>query len=722
MTGSCLMGVLAVAGCWLWGEGAGVARVFRNDLSVGVGEALSFDVSADVRYVLKLDGRIVGRGPAMGMVDDWAVDSYRFESLTSGVLRLEAVVYGPEGKPLHRLSFRPGFFYRGPGVWRVADVPTNVFGYAPPPAGVFGVGQANVAFGSSPEFSDWPKSAFGPVTVVREELEKPNRYFHRFPGWQLTPSKLPPQLVRAFAPVAGPKLPLTVPADSSRELVFDLGGYYTAYPLLRTIGGAGAEIRFGWAESAARRASGPVFEDVYRSDGGEGAFTTSDLRAGTTVRLRIRTAAEALVIAALDFTESRYPFVPVGSFVCDDASVNALTAICRRGLEVCAHDGVWDCPFYERLVYLGDCRVQFLAQNVLFGDDRLQKRCLGLFARSAGPDGLLPMNAPCDGPQSPSATYTLVYPRMLGDYLDGHADRNWLKKQLPTLAKVMEGLNLHANAEGLLENLPGWCFVDWADWQGDSQTGCGAEAGKLSAIENLQYVCALMSAEKVAQTLDEPRLAETWRMRRKRSAAAVRARFWNAARALFADDPAHSRYSEHAQALALQADVLTSDERAACVTALAHDEDLTRVSLYFAHDLFEAFGRAGRTDLILKRLDPWRGFVRDGLFTPPEKAGVSRSLCHGWSAHPVYHLARHFAGIRSDGDFFSRVRIAPQPASLRRISCTVPHARGPIRVNFAFSDGGVSGTVSLPPELEGTFVWNGREIDLKPGVTEVSVK
>lgn len=42
MTGNCLMGVLAAEGCWLWGEVTGVARVFRNDLSVGVGEALSF--------------------------------------------------------------------------------------------------------------------------------------------------------------------------------------------------------------------------------------------------------------------------------------------------------------------------------------------------------------------------------------------------------------------------------------------------------------------------------------------------------------------------------------------------------------------------------------------------------------------------------------------------------------------------------------------------------
>ena len=79
--------------------------------------------------------------------------------------------------------------------------------------------------------------------------------------------------------------------------------------------------------------------------------------------------------------------------------------------------------------------------------------------------------------------------------------------------------------------------------------------------------------------------------------------------------------------------------------------------MYFSHYLFEAYFRHGRGDLFLKKLDLWRGFVRDGLKTPLEAPGVrGRSDCHAWGSHPLYHLLTGVAGIRPVADGFSAAR------------------------------------------------------------------
>ena len=711
-----------VTAAWIWSEGNGYARIFRNDFELKEPVTDAVEVSADYRYVLKLDGKIIGRGPDRDVVSDWTFRSYDLQ-LGKGHHSLEAVVYHGGDKPLAQESYAAGFLVRGRGAfapilttgtgdWRAADV--SGFRYGGSTGGAFGAGLPNIVEGSSPEFRELPDAAFGPVTLVRKE-EGANVLHHRFPGWRLSETRLPPQTATPFKAGAN-EFPFTLSARSEREVIVSFGDYYTAYPFLRTKGGKGAEIKVAWAESRKKLDRGECFEDTYLLDGGEGVFSTSWLRAGTIVRLKVKTAEDPLEVTGLDFTESRYPLDGPGRFSCDDPTIDPVLRLCRRGLEVCAHEGVYDCPFYEQLTYLGDTRVQFLAQNAITADDRLQKRCLELFSRSRGVDGMMPMNAPCDGPQSSSATYTMIYPIELGDYLAWHADREWLARQVPGLAATMEGLAAFENAEGLLENLPGWCFIDWTNWvPGGAHPGAGPEAGRLSAIENLFYVLALDSAARVMRACGRPEHAAAYAMRREKCARAILGTFWDETCGAVADGADGRNFSEHAQVLAILADVLSAEQKARALKFMLEEPTLRRVTVYFSHYLFEALGRMGRTDLILKRLDLWRDYVRAGYVTPPEMPEPTRSDCHGWGGHPVYNLPRYLAGVEPVGDFFQSVRIAPNPVGLKRIDCAVPCPKGTIEVKLEFDGDDISGTVALPQGLDGVFEWKGLRQALSGG-------
>jgi hypothetical protein len=283
----------------------------------------------------------------------------------------------------------------------------------------------------------------------------------------------------------------------------------------------------------------------------------------------------------------------------------------------------------------------------------------------------------------------------------------------------MEALGTEADGDGLLRRPPGWLFVDCVpEWQVGWAPGTFERPGKRSSVVNLQYLLALQRAAEVEEWVGEAAVAARWRERASRVTEAFPRVFWNEARGLWADEETHGSFSQHAQALATIAGLRVPEvERWADAAA----NRLAAATFYFQHYLFEALGRAGRADLILPRLDLWRGLVRQGFKTPVESPEPARSDCHAWGAHPVFHLHATIAGVRPAAPGFRRVRIAPQPGTLTRIETELPHPRGVVKLNAEFAGARVDARVALPPETNGVFVWRGQEVELRAGEQRVAL-
>ena len=77
------------------------------------------------------------------------------------------------------------------------------------------------------------------------------------------------------------------------------------------------------------------------------------------------------------------------------------------------------------------------------------------------------------------------------------------------------------------------------------------------------------------------------------------------------------------------------------------------------------------------------------------------------------------AGIEPASPGFATVRIAPHLGDLREASAEFPHPQGMIKVHFERSGCGVMGSVTLPPGLQGVFLWRGKEQPLRGGVNRI---
>ncbi len=101
--------------------------------------------------------------------------------------------------------------------------------------------------------------------------------------------------------------------------------------------------------------------------------------------------------------------------------------------------------------------------------------------------------------------------------------------------------------------------------------------------------------------------------------------------------------------------------------------------------------------------------------------GDTRSDCHAWGSHPLFHLHASVAGIRPASPGFRTVRIAPLPGKLAKIVCTTPHPDGFIKLDLKFDGKRCRGSVELPAAITGVFVWQGKEQKLSSGGNAVDL-
>jgi alpha-L-rhamnosidase len=726
-------------------------------------------VSADERFELFLDGQRIARGPDRSDVEHWSYATYDL-ILKPGGHRLEALVWsiGPYA-PIAQMSWRDGFILKAEGdydaqlttgkaAWEVAKLEGYEFGNV-----FIGVGAELTAHDCGPQ---WKEGDYVKAQTIRAPIAENNFWGDSVVSWKLFPTILPDQLDREITTgravalgkgVAGsdyifnkevaqnPDLSkwqaviegrdqIVIPANTEEFLLWDLDNYYCAYPECEVSGGAGAKLAWGWAESLYLPNSpakgqrdefiGKTFHgmtDTFLPGGGvHQKFTTLWWRAGRWCLLSIKTAAEPLTIHRLAFDESRYPYENESRFDDGDAQLPGVIALTSRGILTGAHETYTDSPYYEQLMYVGDTRLELLTTYAMTRDDRLARRAIELFDFSRRNGGFVNERYPSYQPQY-SLTYSMIWALMLNDYAFWRNDPAFVKARVIGLRAMLEQFEPYVNKDGLLENLPGWSFMDWVSgwFGGDAPDG---DHG-ISSVNNLLYIYALQKSAQVEDSLGEPLLAQRLTAKAARTAAAVRAKFWDESRGLMADNLAHTEFSEHGQCLALLTDTLTGDQARRCFDQLLKAPDLKRTTIYFTFYLMETWQKFGRGDLILQRLSFWKDLVKQGLKTPVESPGdTTRSDNHGWGSHPLFHLHASVAGIRPASPGFRTVRIAPEPGDLPKIVSTTPHPDGFISLNVTFSNGHCSGTVDLPPGITGVFVWHGREQKLNGGANSVDFK
>jgi hypothetical protein len=184
-----------------------------------------------------------------------------------------------------------------------------------------------------------------------------------------------------------------------------------------------------------------------------------------------------------------------------------------------------------------------------------------------------------------------------------------------------------------------------------------------------------------------------------------------------ANQPQKLKFSQHAGIMAILAGAVPSSEQKEVMKHILYDSSLSQCTLYYRFYLTRALVKSGLSDLYYSQLAPWRHMLKLGLTTFAEKPDPTRSDCHAWSASPEYDFLSTICGIMPAAPGFRRVRIEPALGPLKEAGGAMPAPQGMIVVHVRRTNqkDAIAVDVTLPQNLTGIFVWNGRQAPLHGG-------
>ena len=724
---------------------------FRKELTLaGKPEQYIVHVSADNRYKLYVNGIQVAAGPAKGDPHNWNFDTVDLAPwLHGGTNRVAAVVWNfAEKRPVAVMSRgEAGFLVQGNTEaeraldtgegWKVLRTDA----YAPEEVkvrGYYAAGCTDRLDGGKYPWG-WEQPALADsslmVPACADSLWKEARKLGtaalkgagNYHLWYLVPRAIPPMEVRPLQ--ADRSLDgKVVPAGQTREFLLDNRELTTGYPRLYFSGGAGAEISLGYAEALYETDNGWAkgnrnvtagkqfagYQDVILADGGAGrSFEPLWWRTWRYLKLTVKTGEEPLTLDSLRAVSSMYPFERVSRFDAPgDPSLQQMLDIGWRTARLCAHETYMDCPYYEQLQYFGDSRIQALVTMFNTRDTCMVRNLLEQGRQSLDADGLMMSRYPSHILQY-IAPYALFWLNTCHDWWMYRGDEGYLKTLLPAMRSTLSWFGESLGADGLLHRVPGWNFADWASL--DSGT-FPADAEGRSAYLDLIHILALRDAAEMEDAFGDPWYAAGYRRTAEKAVSAAKAAYWSEERKLFADDGARQAFSQHINALAVLADLVTGPEATDLVKRTVEGKDLRPCTIYFRYYLQRAMAHSGQGDLLLPNLGILRDQMALGLTTWAEMPEPSRSDCHAWGSSPNIECFRTVLGFDAAASGFRRVRIAPALGGLKEASGSIPHPRGTISARYRITASGkLDATVVLPDGVDGSFVWKGRIKPLRPG-------
>lgn len=716
-------------------------------------------VSADNRYKLYVNESLVSVGPALGDIEHWnfhTVDLAPHLRAGENVIAAQVWNEGPL-RAVSQFSYRTGFFLRGTSeqtqvvntddTWKCirddsyTPIRQRVRGY-------YAAGPGD-SIDMRKRVKDWRKPSLDDSTWKQAEAVfggsgNGRRRGGRTPdgAWNLVPSIIPETELTtqrllstrradgASVPSSFPaeKATFSIPANTNATILLDQTYYTNAYPTLEFSGGEGGRITVTYAEGlyggngakdnrneiAGKTMSGR--QDVILSDGTDDqSFTSLSYRTYRYVELAVKTADAPLVIQDFYGMFTGYPFEMNARLSTDDDEIKKIMDIGWRTARSCAVETYMDCPYYERLQYIGDARIQLLVSYYNSGDDRLAKNALNLMGYSRQRDGYTFSRYP-DTLGQVIPTYSLWYICMLHDYMMYGGDDSYPEGKLLGSRQIMNYFLSHQDTDGSLKNVPGWNFTDWASgWR--RGTGPVGEDGS-SALMDLQLLLALQAAEELERHVGSQSFAEFYGTVGDRLADTITDKYWDGARGLFADTPGEDQFSQHANSMAILAGLVEDERAEALGRRMLSDPSLTQATIYFKYYLHLALTEAGLGDGYLEWLDVWRRNIELGMTTWGEMSEVAttRSDCHAWGSSPNIEFFRIVLGIQSDAPYFERVKIEPHLGSIKKIGGEMPHPQGKVTVSYAKEDGEWNIEIALPEQTTGSFIWRGETRELHGGV------
>ena len=378
--------------------------------------------------------------------------------------------------------------------------------------------------------------------------------------------------------------------------------------------------------------------------------------AGRYLQIHITNMTGDVKIENLGLIPVDYPLARKAEFSCSDYLFEKLYAVSCDTLKLCMHEHYEDCPWREQSLYAYDSLVQMLCGYYAFGEYDFAKASLTLLSDNKRCKGFLHLTAPGEsGRTIPS--FCLAFILSLEKYVLYSGDLAFGEEKLKTCRDILSSFEIK---DGLVVNDPDeiyWHFFEWTPVLEEMDHAIRADA-----CTNFYYVLACRAYDRLCAYLgvegcgiDTDTIVKT-----------AHNTFFDKKDRLYKTVLESDLYHEFTQSLAFLAGATNDDYILDCL--ISQDARLIPATLSTSIFKYDAL-MTQREKYIDRVTDEIARVWGDMLFSGAtslwetsdgadafDKAG---SLCHAWSAVPVYLFYKYYVGFEPTAPGFESFKLSP---------------------------------------------------------------
>ena len=325
---------------------------------------------------------------------------------------------------------------------------------------------------------------------------------------------------------------------------------------------------------------------------------------------------------------------------------NKIYDISVRTLHYCMHEHYEDTPWREQALYTMDSRNEMLCTYYAFNDFKFARSNLVLISKGLRSDGLLSICYP-SGRDIPIPFFSLIYAVQVYEYIKYSQDMTILKDAMPVLDTITQTFCSKIEENGLIATFPYpyWNFYEWSDGSANgeqiSRKAADIYTHQYDLILNCAFLLNVMYYKKLLVMQNKEFDFDEQKMRN-----AIKKCFFVEEKGLFkANDVSKPFYTALGNSFAVLCGV--GDKTTAKNILL--DKEIVPITLSMSTFLYEALIKTDVNKykkLIIDDIDRRYGaMLAQGAttFWETEEGPISLahtgSLCHGWSAMPIYYYS-----------------------------------------------------------------------------------
>lgn len=408
--------------------------------------------------------------------------------------------------------------------------------------------------------------------------------------------------------------------------------------------------------------------------------------------------------------EAEYEYLPLeykGSFQCEDEMVNRVWNVAAYTFHLNCREFFLDGIKRDRWVWSADAYQSLFVNRYLFFDPEIEKRTLIALGGKA----------PFKRHINTIMDYTFFWFIGIKEYYQTYGDRKFVRQILPQMKEVMAFCESRESADGFMRERPGdWIFIDWAPLDKEGAL-CGEQILYAKALECygelLEAAFSKEGTQPVETVFEEKAqpedivakqsldIAKQYGQKAQRLYGQIKEKFYDEEKEVFIDsfESGKRNVTRHSNILAYLFLPCSEKQKKNIYEKVILNEEVRQITTpYFKFYENQVHCLNGNRSLLEESIRKYYGnMLETGATTlyeeyDPSMTGAEhyamygnpyeKSLCHAWSASPIYLLGAFYLGVQNTGVAYETFDVRPDLGGLKSFSGKVPLPGGTVEVSM----------------------------------------